>query len=466
MIIQENTQQLAQFRLEVYQNFTKRADTLMDLIDALSGNNQARSVVQLSLSTSFRRDYTSLSKAISEYQTKKATKTLAQLAGPYLTPPIQRPFWLIGVDVTPQPRPYATRLDDRGYVYQPNPIRSNKPITIGHQYSSVFALPERTSQQSKTWVVPLSTQRVKSSDDKELIGAEQIRILLEDENLPFHRQLCAEVADSSYSKPAYLHANRSKANLVTLVRVRSNRTFFRQPEANRPSGQCGHPTWFGAGFSLRDSTTQPAPDEQATTTFTSKRGRVYTVKIDAWYDLLMRGERNPKLIPMQNYPFTLVRICLYNPDGELVFKNPMWLIVVGEKRRLLSLVNIFEAYHQRYDLEHFFRFGKQKLLLNHFQTPETLHEENWWQLAHLAYLQLWVARSYASSSPRPWERSLPIMKDPIPSPTSVQRDFERIIRPFGSPANFPKHRGKSPGRAKGSLYTRREPIPVVFKGKS
>ena len=466
MIAQENAQQLTQFRLEVYQNFNKRADTLMDLVDALSSNTQARSVVELSLSTSFRRDYTALFKAISEYQPEKATKTLAQLAGPYLSPPVKRPFWLIGVDVTPQPRSYASRLNDRGYVYQPNPIRSNKPITIGHQYSSVFALPERTHQQAKTWVEPLSTQRVKSSDDKELIGAEQIRILLEDEDLPFHGQLCAEVADSSYSKPAYLHANRSKANLVTVVRVRSNRTFYLQPQANTSSEQRGHPTWFGTSFSLQDGTTQPTPDERATTTFTSHRGRVYTVKIDAWYDLLMRGERNPNLIPMQDYPFTLVRICLYNPAGELVFKNPMWLIVVGEKRRQLSLVNIFEAYNQRYDLEHFFRFGKQKLLLNHFQTPETQHEENWWQLAHLAYLQLWVARSYASSSPRPWERSLPAMKDPIPSPASVQRDFERIIRPFGSPASLPKRRGKSPGRAKGSLYTRREPIPVVYKGKT
>jgi hypothetical protein len=466
MIGQENAQQLTQFRLGVYQNFNKRADTLMDLVDAMSGNTEARSVVELSLSTSFRRDYTSLFKAISEYQPEKATKTLAQLAGPYLSPPVDRPFWLIGVDVTPQSGPYATRLDDRGYVYQPNPIRSNKPITIGHQYSSVFALPERTRQQAKTWVEPLSTQRVKSSDDKELIGAEQIRILLEDEDMPFHDQLCAEVADSSYSKPAYLHANRSKANLVTVVRVRSNRTFYRQPEANSPSGQRGHPTWFGAGFSLRDGITQPTPDEQATTTFTSHRGRVYTVKIDAWYDLLMRGERNPNLIPMQDYPFTLVRICLYDQAGKLVYKNPMWLIVIGEKRRQLSLVNIFEAYNQRYDLEHFFRFGKQKLLLNQFQTPETLHEENWWHLAHLVYLQLWVARSYASSSPRPWERSLPAMKDPIPSPASVQRDFERFIRPFGSPASLPKRRGNSPGRALGSLFTRREPIPVVYKGKT
>ena len=38
---QENTQPITQFRKEVFQNFNKRADTLMDLVDALSSNTQA-----------------------------------------------------------------------------------------------------------------------------------------------------------------------------------------------------------------------------------------------------------------------------------------------------------------------------------------------------------------------------------------------------------------------------------------
>ena len=458
--------QLTQFRLQVYQNFNKRADTLMDLVDALSSNTQARSVVELSLNTCFRRDYTSLFKALSAYKPEDAKKNLAQLAAPYLPKPNKRSFWLLGVDVTPLSRPYAFRLEDRGYVYQPNPIRSNKPITIGHQYSDVICLPESTGQQVKTWVIPLSTQRVKSTDNKELVGAEQIRILLEDEGLPFYNQLCAEVADSSYSKPAYLHANRSKDNLVTVVRVRGNRTFYRQPDTTDQSKGCGHPTWFGTCFSLRDAHTRSSPDEKVTTTFTSCRGRVYHVVIEAWYDLLMRGVRKPALIPMQAYPFTLVHICLYNEKGELVYQNPLWLIVVGEKRRQLALVDIFKAYNQRYDLEHFFRFGKQKMLVDHYQTPETEHEEKWWHLAHLVYLQLWVARQYTDSQPRPWERSLPVMKDKIPSPASVQRDFGRIIQLFGTPASAPKRRGYSPGRRKGMVLTPRERKPVVYKGKT
>lgn len=437
----------------------------MDLVDALSSNLTAKSVVELSLNPCFRRDYSSLFAAIDEYQPDQASKNLAQLAAAYLPPPTQRTFWLLGTDVTSQPRPFASRLDDRGYVYQPNLIQSNKPVTVGHQYSEVAYLPERAAQLAKTWVVPLSTHRVESWQDKELVGAEQIRILLEDDELPFHNQLCAEVADSAYAKPAYLHVNRSKGNLVTIVRVRSKRTFYR-PSPVPTAGAVGHPTWFGDAFCLRQPDTWHDPDETYTTSLTSRRGRVYRVEMEAWHDMLMRGERNPVLIPMQRYPFTLVRIRLFKENGELAYAHPMWLIVVGDKRSQLSLEDIFTAYNQRYDLEHFFRFGKQRLLLTRYQTPETKHEERWWVLAHLAYLQLWVARQEAACLPRPWERSLPEMKVKLASPAQVQRDFGRIIRQFGTPASAPKRRGNSPGRRKGTLLARRERKAVIYKGKT
>ena len=443
----------------------------MDLVDSLSSNTHSHSVVELSLNTCFRRGYSSLFKAIADYQPEEAKKNLAKLAAPYLSEPVQRPFWLLGVDVTPVSRPYALRIEDRGYVYQPNPIRSNKPITIGHQFSDVFALPERTRPAGAVHtpaklnnrVIPLSTERVKSRDDKEMVGAKQIRTLLEDEEMPFHNRLCAEVMDSSYSKPAYLEANRDNSKLVTIVRVRSNRIFYRQPGSSDHYEKRGHPTWYGKSFSLKDTHTWSSPDEKVTTAFTSYRGRVYRVEIQAWFDLLMRGERKPTLLLMQDYPFTLVRICLYNGQGEMAYQNPMWLIVMGEERRKLSLIDVYEAYKQRYDIEHFFRFGKQRMLLTHYQTPEVEHEGKWWYLVHLAYLQLWVARQYANNLPHPWERYLRVMKDKCPSPAMVQRDFGRIIRLFGTPSGIPKQRGKSAGRRKGAVLAVRARQPVVFK---
>jgi hypothetical protein len=461
---EEHATQLKQFREEVYQNFTKRADAIMDLLDALSSNSRARSVVELSLEGCFRREHTSVFKAIAAYHPEWMRKSLVQLAASHLPSLAKRSFWLLGVDTTPQPRLYAQTLQDRSYVYQPAAIRSNKPVTIGHCYSEVVLLPEREEQPGSAWVVPLSSQRVSSVEDKELVGAIQVNVLLDDPQLPFHDQLCVEVGDSSYSKPKYLFVNRPKSKLVTIARVRSTRTFYRRVPASSQHCSQGHPAWYGAAFSLQDPLTWPVPDERVTTTITSRRGRGYRVEIEAWHNLLMRGKRKPVAIPMHLYPFTLVRIRLYNSKGDLAYLHPLWLLVIGEKRGTLSLLDIHSAYNQRFDIEHFIRFGKQRLLLAGFQTPDVQHEESWWNLAHLAYLQLWVARSFAKDQPRPWEHSLPSAEKGSLSPTRVQRDFARIIRQIGTPALLPKRRGYSPGRRKGTVLAHRPRLSPVFKG--
>jgi hypothetical protein len=367
------------------------------------------------------------------------------------------------VDVTPQPRPFAQTLADRGMVYQPNMVKGNKPVTIGHQYSTVALLPEAEANLSSSWLVPLMTRRVATCDDKERVGAGQIADLLRDRRLPFHHALCVDVGDTSYSKPAYLHANRRHPNLITIARVRSTHTFYRLAVHTVTDTGPGHPTWFGDQFRLQDRITWHAPDETGTLSEVSRRGQPYRVEIQVWHNLLMRGKRKPIPLPMHRYPFTLVRIVRYDDQGRQVAKAPLWLIVIGQRRQELSLVEIYRAYGQRYDLEHFFRFGKQKLLLVDFQTPETGREEQWWRLVHIAYAQLWMARHVASRLPRPWERTLPAMRTRRMSPTLVQRDFGRIIRQLGTPAKSPKHRGISPGRRPGTKLPLRPRHKVVVK---
>ena len=436
----------------------------MELVDALCSFPEARSVVELSLAPCFRRGHASLYAAIADYEW--SDKDLAHLAAPYVSAPSQRPFWLMGADVTPLRRPFARTLDDRGMVYQPNLVKGNKPVTVGHQFSTVSLLPEAEVGISPSWVVPLATGRVGSNADKEMVGGEQMNRLLRDPDLPWHQQLVVEVVDSSYSKRPYLGANRRHPNLVTVCRVANNRTFYQQPPSPEGTRPVGHPTWYGDPFRLPDPTTWPTPDETVTTRHCSRRGREYVVEIAAWHDLLMTGKRKPVVLPMHQHPFTLLRIVLKDPETrQPVFARPLWLIVMGPRRAEVLVVTAYTAYGQRFDLEHFFRFGKQKLLLDGFQTPEGRHEEAWWHLTHLAYLQLWVGRHLAHCLPRPWERNLPAMKSRTISPTLVQRDWGRIIRQLGTPAQPPKRRGYSAGWPPGRKRRRRERHPVVVKGR-
>jgi hypothetical protein len=346
-------------------------------------------------------------------------------------------------------------------------VKGKTPVTIGHQYSTVALGLAPEAAVSPSWVVPLLTQRVATDADKERVGAGQVDALLDDAALPFGQALCVEVGDTSYSKPAYLHAHRHHSNLVTIARVRSNRTFYRQyvPAADETPGP-GHPTWYGEPFSLSDPQSWWAPDETLTTWQSSRRGQHYRVEIQAWHNLLMTGRCKPQPLPMHRYPFTLVRIVRYDEQGHPAYKHPLWLLVMGPRRQELTLLHVHEAYLRRFDLEHFFRFGKQKLLLTAFQTPEVARQESWWHLVHIAYAQLWMARHLAQLLPRPWQRNLPAVKRRLISPTWVQRDFGRIIRQLGTPAQPPKRRGISPGRRPGTKLPPRPRQKVVVKGQN
>ena len=447
---------LVRFQKQLYSHLDNRANAVIELLNALSGNTQMRSVVELSLHPLFGRQYSELYRAIDGFHLPEAVQW--RLMAPFLPRPQRRPFWLLSVDVVPHPRPYAATLADRTLVYHPQAVRSQKPITIGHAYSTLLLLPEREAE-SPPWVLPLSVRRRASDQDQESVGADQVQALLTHPDLPFRRELCVVVGDASYSKRSFLARQSACPNLVLIARLRSNRVCYRAPEEQGPRTR-GHPRWYGPRFALNDPATWPAPDQEETFQMTSARGHLQQVHIQAWHDMLLRGTRE---WPLHRHPFTLVRIQVTDEEGKPLHRRPLWLLVMGPRRRELSLRDIYCAYTQRASHEHYHRFSKQRLLATAYQTPDGEREEGWWRLTQLAYFQLWLARSLAQALPRPWERYLPRMAAQVLSPSLVQRDFRRLIRQLGTPTRAAKPRGKSPGRRKGTRLPPRIRHPVLRK---
>jgi hypothetical protein len=175
--------------------------------------------------------------------------------------------------------------------------------------------------------------------------------------------------------------------------------------------------------------------------------------------------RGGKGLPTHQCPFTLLRVVSVDEAGRTLWR-PMWLIVMGARREEISSVQAYQSYRQRFDLEHTFRFQKQNLLLNGFETPEVEHEEQWIDLVNLAYVQLWAAHLLAVVIARPWETNL---KQSNPSarisPSKVQQGWNSIISQLGTPAVSPKPRGISQGRQLGQSQTPRPRMPVIKKGK-
>ena len=466
-------EEFQQFRQDLYNCFNSRQDTVMDLLDALASNQNAHSTVELSLNPLFRRDYSSLYKAIEEMfspdeadsdssRGEQQVEQLLEVLAQVIPEPTERPFQLLGLDVTPMPRPYARTLSDRSFIYQPNTIKGNKPINIGHPYSILSVLPEKAALHSPPWLIPLSGVRVESSSSGREVGSAQIDRLLNHPAFSKQGQFYVLVVDSGYSVRPFLCQQAQHENLVPVARVRSNRVFYQLPNVCSWPRRRGHPTWYGERFDLKDETTWHPPDERVQTTLITHRGKVLTVTIKAWHQMLSRGTKD---CPMHLHPFSLIQILVTDEEGKQIWR-PMWLSVFGQRRHQLTAEQSWQAYRQRYDLEHFLRFGKQKLLMNAFQTPEVEHEENWVQLTLLAYVQLWAARELAVNLPRSWERYLPNSREGNVTPTVVQRDFTRIISQIGTPASSPQRRGKSPGRARGDFQTRRPRHQVIKKGSS
>ena len=57
-------------------------------------------------------------------------------------------------------------LADRGMVYQPEVVKGKLPVTIGHQYSTVAVGLEPEAGVSSSWVLPLLSKRVATTQTK------------------------------------------------------------------------------------------------------------------------------------------------------------------------------------------------------------------------------------------------------------------------------------------------------------
>ena len=467
---------LVDFRKNIHQSIPYRSDATMELIDTIAGNTSARSPAELSLGSLFHRQYSSLYDAVDNFfvpgdsdqsgveRYEQQQKRMHIVAG-YYPEPTKRNFYQFGLDATTQPRPFAHTLNDRGIHYYPNPAPGNNPIIVGHNYSVLAGLPEKEDKTSPPWVIPLSLRRVPTDKKATDVGAAQLEDILKDKELPFGSHLSSVVGDSAYSAREFIGQVVEHENLATNVRVRSNRTFYRMPQKEEGPKRQGHPQWYGEPFQMKDSCTWGEADAQESFPFTFRSGRICQIEMQGWYNIVMRGKKD---IAMHEHPFTLIRVVVKDSDGEMVFNHPLWLTIHGERRYEISLSDAYEAYRQRYDMEHFFRFGKTRLLMASYQSPDVEHEENWWEIVGLAYVELYLAVPLASSLPRPWERYLPQVNNSsgqLLSPSMVQRDLPRIIQEIENPVWLPKPRGKSPGRPKGYSPGKRERQPVVKKGK-
>lgn len=277
------------FREQIYNFFSLRRDAAFELVDSLSSNTSANSVVDLSLNPVHRRNYCSITRVVDEFYPENCDKKvknneLTKILSEQCITPLQKNFYLFGVDCTPNPRRYAPTQKDRGFVYAPNTISGNKPVTIGHQYSIAAYLPEKIGENAPPWILPLACHRVTTDEKGPLIGMQQITRCLESQE-KFKNKLCVVAADSAYSSPECLVESAKNPNQVQVSRVRSNRVFHYQA-SEEISTKIGRKKQFGDQFKLKDEMTWYEPDEKIEFTATTKKAKRKLLKLNAGMALL------------------------------------------------------------------------------------------------------------------------------------------------------------------------------------
>lgn len=484
--------QVEQFCKSILQIEVGNSKALANLVMGLCSSPQAGSVAEVSLSDCYHYQYSSINKAISSLYKNQAAEPAAHYSADRLAVEqkllslkqahFEKPFdkfWLLNTDITPIFCPHSPTLPQRRYVYKPNnQIKGNRPVEIGYELSTVGLSCRRPlyGLSEPSWNPPLSMRLVPYAANKNSFTAQQVNDLFDNKDLPFHQKLTVNTLDSNYSSPEYIAATYHQLNLANIIRLASNRKVWEQlsePQvaANRKANKDnrGANKVYGEEFKLNES-------ENWATTWTKQQqfctklsnGKKIIVEVNIWENRLLRTKRGHN---MKDKPFDLISIELLDAETALpIFKRKMWLGVWGSRRKELSGEEIYSAYRNRYDIEHFFRFGKQKLLLDKYQTPDEEHLQNWMEVVSLAYWLLFIGKQESKHQCRKWQQYDQNHKKRIQhqlkvTPSQVQMQLGSIILSFDQGPFLPKVKIKGKGRQKGARQVKRARFEVLKKQK-
>ena len=461
-------QELKNFRNAFYEILLKSKDAIMNLLDALtSSGHKCKSVVELSTSKWFERKYSSVTKAISKLS-KVNWKEIMELIFHTVTKGLEKTHTFM-IDATPNKRQFAKKLADRYITYSPNPYPGNKPICAGNQYSLLGVMAPTNEPDKSERLVPISSARVSSDDKGNELGMLQIKEAIVSFGL--NTTLCKSVGDTLYSSNKCRKIATECPNLVHISRLSISRTVYLQPSANEDNKTSGRPKEYGATMSLKDTKTHvPCDNEEQMTLLLGRKKQQYVITIKRWNNVLLRGTKTFK---SSSHPIDIIQITVCDKKNKLLYKNPLWISILGSRRSEVSSKEAYLDYKSRFGQEHMFRFLKQNLLMNCYKTVNIDYEEMWWKLVTVAYAQLYLAKNIATKVIQPWEKYLPENKNDDEgqdkyscNPSQTQRGFSHLLTQIGTPAKPCISRGKSSGRKIGETQIKRKSHEIIFKNKN
>jgi hypothetical protein len=441
---------LAVFRRELYSCFTARADALSELCDAvLCAPGRVTDLARLSLVPEFRRGHGALYDGLNAGRLDVA-RLRAAVAG------LPLPSWRDGgirlaVDVSGWLRPEAATCPERMNCFVYGRGRNPGQMVPGWPYSFVAALGPGPS----SWLVLLDAVRLGPDDDAAAVTAAQLRevagrLIAAGRWRPGDPDVLVTM-DAGYD-PVRLSWLLRDLPVTVVGRVRTGRVFH-APAPPREPGRPGRPGLHGPALRLARDT---AAAGDVTGTGQTSRG---PAAVDAWRRMHPALGReggwsdHPRDQPLPVVEGTVVRLA---PErGEA-----MWLWASDPDPGQEQVARLWQAYLRRFDIEHCFRFLKQRLGWTAPLLRDPRAADRWTWIVIAAWNQLWLARPLAAAVRLPWQPAVPA-RDLTPG--RVHAQFRAARQTAGTPASPPKSPSPGPGRPKGSKNKHKAPRQPVGK---
>ena len=341
---------LVAFRRELHGCFTRRADALPELTDAiLCAGGPVRSPAELPVEPEFRRGHGSVHDALAGGRAGTARLRRLQVAA--MPAPAAGEPLMSGIDVTPLARPDALFADEMEMVQ----VRG----AGGDKYLPGWPLSVLTGLHwgSSSWVDAIEARRLRPGKDHADVTVAQVTDLLADLAATGKRRPGDPpplmLLDAGYPATGISHALVGQ-DVQVLVRLRSDRVFYAGP-AERAPGQRGAPRRHGQRFALDDPGTHHPPGIE----LAGDSPRYGKVRVRAWKGLhqaLARTGRRAGYPEDEQLPAVKgTVICVtaeHLPGGRKPLRDlRLWHHGPAEADAGLADL-LWKAYLRRFDQEH------------------------------------------------------------------------------------------------------------------
>lgn len=466
-----------------------RMRAFVNFVMACCSDTKAKSVVALTLSPHFHYHYSNISK-VSELLTKdeeeykKSFKLFLKyfIRSCEITPSFSDglgTYYVLAQDMCVVDKTHSPCLEGRVYGHTANSL--DKGIVAG--YKTCFT----HFRLAKSWSLPVAIDVVlPTSNDATILAVKQLDALFNDHELPFASSYCINAIDSGYGNAKFLSPLYKHENLINIVRFRGGMKVYKLFSGEQIANQ--KPKTYGDTFYLTAQTItktfqtkhkktkdiiitekqqisiMDCPfDDFSEEKMVFENGKIGVKKIWCWKNLLIRTKNKNK---MQDKPFDLLKVEIWNEDQTAkVFERAMFLSVNGVSKDKVNSVEAHAHYRTRFEAEGCYRFSKQQLFLDGFQTPDKQHFLNYLLVILCAWWLLYAAKEEVDLVCPVWQKYLPNQKTvveaiekaekPNRTPSQVRKGISDLFHTFDKTPYLPRKYKKGQGREVGTIMTKR-----------